>query len=331
MNHPYLRPNLESNDSEERPQLGLVVQQNLTNVNNTSGESCSESGNSMDGDSIRNGHGGNIGGGDFDDGDDGDSGGDDDDSDDDDHGDSEGDSGRDHGDSDSDVGSHDADNDTDSGDNNSDSERGNEDEMGGDGGRGNENEIELAMEKCILRILESKIKFGWSQEEALSQLRSLYELTANQHIPHKTWQMVLKFLKKLGYKTPRHYKVCCGTDHVTLVDGEACPNCNNPSDKCTDYFVLGLNVDSFFASKEKVCQHLAHWENRAEWFNKQNIEVPFKEVWHGSRFRDLSYFWDEDKETVMPTCCPNCDNLISVEEINLASEHDIVEPNYEVH
>jgi hypothetical protein len=46
----------------------------------------------------------------------------------------------------------------------------------------------------------------------------------------------------------------------------------------------------------KLNDHLAHWEERDEWFNLDNITVPYKEVWHGSRFRELSFFWDEERE-----------------------------------
>ncbi len=42
-------------------------------------------------------------------------------------------------------------------------------------------------------------------------------------------------------------------------------------------------------------------------------------MWHGARFRELSYFWDEEAETLLSTCCPNCFNIISVDEILEAS------------
>lgn len=178
--------------------------------------------------------------------------------------------------------------------------------------------IDKEMEKCILRILDSKVKYGLSQEETLSQLQSLYELTKNDHIPHKTWAAVMVFLKKMGYKNPRHFKVCCGKDHVTLIDSDSneCPNCSNPKDECTDYFVLGLNLESTFVSKTKTKDHLSHWEAKNEWLNKGDIEVLYyKEIWHGARFRELSPFWDDARESFMPTCCPNCNNIISVDEI----------------
>ena len=145
------------------------------------------------------------------------------------------------------------------------------------------------MEKCILRILNCKVEYGWSQQEALSQLQNLYELTNDAHIPHKTWPCVMRFLRKLGYENPRHYKICCATDHVTFIDRDACPNCGNPKDRCVDYFVLGLNLDSIFLSKQKIIDHFQHWNEKDEWFNLDNITVPLKEIWHGSRFRELLY------------------------------------------
>jgi hypothetical protein len=86
----------------------------------------------------------------------------------------------------------------------------------------------------------------------------------------------MKFLRQLGYKNPRHYKICCGIDCVTLVSGTKCPNCDKLRDKCTDYFVLGLNVESVFSSVSKIHDHMAHWEERDNWFNIEDITVPYK-------------------------------------------------------
>ena len=158
-----------------------------------------------------------------------------------------------------------------------------------------EDEIDKDVERCILRILQSKVKYGWSQEEALTQLQSLYELINENDIPHKSWGAVISFLKRLGYKDPRHYKVCCGKDHVVLVEDDECPNCQTPKEHCIDYFVLGLNLESAFLNENLVKCHLAHWEEKDDWFNVGHITVPYKEIWHGSRFRELSYFWDEQK------------------------------------
>jgi len=49
----------------------------------------------------------------------------------------------------------------------------------------------------ILRTIEAKVKHGWSQVEALTQLRSIYEITKDERIPHQSWDAVIKYLKKL--------------------------------------------------------------------------------------------------------------------------------------
>lgn len=61
------------------------------------------------------------------------------------------------------------------------------------------NEQVIGLRKHILRIIESKIKYGWSREEALRQLLSLYNLLRNDQIPYQNWNSVLKFLKDIGY------------------------------------------------------------------------------------------------------------------------------------
>jgi hypothetical protein len=52
-------------------------------------------------------------------------------------------------------------------------------------------------------------------------------------------------------------------------------------------------------------------------------------VWHGSRFCELS-FWDEERESCLPTCCPNCSNIISLDEMVEASDKNRLLPNAHV-
>ena len=129
------------------------------------------------------------------------------------------------GDGNSDVGDDDGNNDV--GD-------GNGDGIGGGDGDIDEDRIEEKMEKCILRIIKSKVQYSWSQQETLQQIRSLYELTNDDHILHQARSYVIKFLKQLGYKQPQHYKVCCGRDHATLVENDRCSDCNTLKKNCLD-------------------------------------------------------------------------------------------------
>ena len=44
------------------------------------------------------------------------------------------------------------------------------------------------------------------------------------------------------------------------------------------------------------------------------------ELWHGQRFRELSYFWDNSKETLYPVTCPSCLKIISSDVISASSD-----------
>ena len=60
---------------------------------------------------------------------------------------------------------------------------------------------------------------------------------------------------------------------------------------------------------------MAPWADRDEWFNKDRLTVPYSELWHGSRFRELSYFFDEYNEFVLPALCTICNSVFSPETI----------------
>lgn len=188
---------------------------------------------------------------------------------------------------------------------------------------GRNNFSEQDLERAILRILDAKVKNGWSQNETLSEIRNIYELVKDEKIPHQSWNAVLQFLKRLGYKDPQNFKVCIGLNHVTLLQHEQnCPNCGKSWNESIDYFVLGLQPENYFLNECTIKDHLEHWLHKHEWMD-ENVDKCYKEVWHGERFKELSYFWDENVETFLPVCCPNCDTIISVEEMeNLVFPHN---------
>ena len=176
------------------------------------------------------------------------------------------------------------------------------------------------IQEFVLRTLLSKVGHGWSQEETMAQIRNFYETLGDERIPHKNWQSVMSFLKKLGYQDPRHYKICCADNHVQLLDyGEPCPECDKEWSKCTDYFVLGIHLEDIFLDSATTEAHLAHWKERSEWFGGKPEYVNYKEIWHGQRFCDLSFFWDTETETLLPASCPNCGNILTTTEIQEAA------------
>lgn len=61
---------------------------------------------------------------------------------------------------------------------------------------------------------------------------------------------------------------------------------------------------------------MAHWSSRDQWFNRSvEHEHPGQsELWHGSRFRELSWYWNPDESyeevffrSIIPGVCEEND------------------------
>lgn len=66
---------------------------------------------------------------------------------------------------------------------------------------------------------------------------------------------------------------------------------------------------------------LNHWQDKNEWFNVDpNEDINLIELWHGSRFRELSYFWDSSKEILLPTHCTHCNSIVPTNFIASANK-----------
>lgn len=65
----------------------------------------------------------------------------------------------------------------------------------------------------------------------------------------------------------------------------------------------------------------AHWTDRKNWLYDTAAESNHKtynEIWDGSRFHDLSWFWDPEAEWLLPTRCSVCRKVISAAVISEA-------------
>ena len=71
-------------------------------------------------------------------------------------------------------------------------------------------------------------------------------------------------------------------------------------------FCSWLNFEDIFIDSRFLLRHMQHWKAKEEWFNLNEPNVRRNEIWHRSRFMELSYYWDRNKETLLPTVCPNC-------------------------
>ena len=57
---------------------------------------------------------------------------------------------------------------------------------------------------------------------------------------------------------------------------------------------------------------MGHWNDKDDWFNRPlSYRHPSSsELWHGERYRQLSWFWDPDQEFLLPERCPNCFKIV---------------------
>ena len=128
----------------------------------------------------------------------------------------------------------------------------------------------------------------------------------NEKIPVK-WCEVVKLLKVLGYSPPKHYRVCLKESHSFLLYSplDVCPFCYGSWNDCIDYNVLGLGIEEWFQTDEQCEKLMGHWKDKNSWLEccgSQSISNS-SELWHGERFRELSWFWDPNKRTLLPGKC----------------------------
>lgn len=181
----------------------------------------------------------------------------------------------------------------------------------------------------MLQELQTKLKYGHSQAQLEEHLENASRLLGCDGRLPTNYQTVLSLLQSLGYKDAKHFKVCVqsSTHHFLLEDKKqhpCCPVCSKPWEECVDYYVLGLQFCNWFSTNQQCEMLMAHWHSRSEWLNKPIDYEPhsYSELWHGSRFRELSYFWDRDQETLLPHKCPTCAAIVPVAEVS-----NLIDPN----
>lgn len=108
----------------------------------------------------------------------------------------------------------------------------------------------------VLGELNTKLTYGYSQSQLEEHLANASRLIGSSQLP-RNYQQVLSLLRSLGYKDPKHLKVCIDDEHHFLLEDEAkhpcCSVCSKPWKECLDYYVLGLQFSSWFLTQES-CQ-----------------------------------------------------------------------------
>ncbi len=142
----------------------------------------------------------------------------------------------------------------------------------------------------VLRELLTKAKFGYSQSQLEEHPKNATKRLGEDRLI-QSYQAVLRLLKSLGYRDPKHYKVCIGEDgHSFLLKDRRrnphCPICSRAWDTCIDYYVLGWRFEDWFQTDSYCKKRKAHWKCKEEWLKKLGELPCYSELWHGSGFRE---------------------------------------------
>lgn len=98
-----------------------------------------------------------------------------------------------------------------------------------------------------------------------------------------------------------------------------CRFCGKPG--AIPYYYLGLPQKvKLWCSDEYMCRKMAKmWEEKDHWLHHEGPWFPLKEIWDGYRVSELSWFWDPEREWLLPTRCGFCSSILSAEEIESSS------------
>ena len=211
-----------------------------------------------------------------------------------------------------------------------------DDETGSFGSDDEEENVKKFVQDSVLRLVEMKQKMGCSIhhfEELLQWGKDLHTSGNNDVSIHwpRNWDDVQTWPKELGFSEPKHYWVCFSNDHSShygLMESkdEPCPHCGHSG--TIPYYYLGLpdKVKKWCRSPEMCKKMTGHWSQRDHWLPdemKNGWGWPVKrEMWDGTRFAKLAYFWDPNAVWKLPVRCtyPGCNTVISAAEMTNSPE-----------
>ena len=112
--------------------------------------------------------------------------------------------------------------------------------------------------------------------------------------------------------------------HVCLLDDkEDCAICERSWSDSHSYHVIDMKPKSIFLSTNSIIQHLAHWREGNEWFRKDTITAPRRELWHVKQFSNATILTEQIEERCgmnpltlqfRTITCPECleDNFVEI-------------------
>ena len=138
-----------------------------------------------------------------------------------------------------------------------------------------------------------------------------------------SWYACNAILKNAGYKEPDVYNICLNESHPTLwsimADPEnTCKYCKNPGSIQYYYLPLADKVRRWCSSKEFCEKITAHWNHRQSWMKDTDTMCQhLNEIWDGSRFTELEWFWNPNKTWALPTRCEFYKQVVGVNSFDI--------------
>ena len=142
-----------------------------------------------------------------------------------------------------------------------------------------------------------------------------------------TYFKALKTLENVGYANPHKYFACLSNQHPTQTflyehPLNICEKCNEELSIPVYYNSIKTKIKLWCKDKDMCYKMTGHWREKDHWLGDSNAPYfPIKEVWDGTRFSELSWFWDPEKRWLLPTFCTNCAFVISSSEIMQAESN----------
>ena len=141
-----------------------------------------------------------------------------------------------------------------------------------------------------------------------------------------SWTSCIKILKNAGYNEPVADRVCLNKSHPHLWSvlrdaTDTCKYCHKVGKIEFHYLPLEDKVKRWCSSQSFCRKMTAHWRHRESWLYGSSCGF-LSEIWDGKRFAELSWFWDPNKQWLLPVKCIICSGVISAEIIS-SRQHDI--------
>ena len=143
----------------------------------------------------------------------------------------------------------------------------------------------------------------------------------------KNWRETQALLRKCGYKDPKELYICLDESHYCHWDvmessTAVCKYCGKQGTIKYYYLSISDKIQQWCANEAMCKKMMAHWEDKGHWMQGEGANFTLKEVWDGSRFNELSWFWNPESNWMLPVKCTFCKTVISVDEILAFPEKD---------